>query len=982
MFITGIRFALVTVLGDFMMKLSRGLVLALMISTALAPAIAAAKPAAVAVPTVNTPSSNPLAVTWPQDSSDMAPDPAARFGRLPNGMTYVIYKNATPPGTIAMHLRINAGSLMENDNERGLAHFVEHMAFNGSRNIPKDELLPLMQRHGLKLGPDAGAFTLPNKTEYVFDLPSNDEESVDTALLIAREISGNLLFDEGAVERERSVVLGEERLRQSPLQDSQTRWLAAAFAGQKYATRGSPIGLAQIIRNAPRQTVVDFYHAFYRPELTTLIIVGDVDPDAVETRIKSRFSDWTGEGPARAVDFGAYRKKGVAAMAEQAASLPDTVTAAWFRPLTGKAMGVAETDQVMLDVMVSSILTRRIQYFAQKPEAGLVGGSVVVLPIAKTALVTQVSVIPKPGRGADALTYTMRAVKQVTTYGATQSEIDEAVKTFGGVFQGQVSGARTRTNEAIIENMVSNLDVNSVFTSPQQDLAWFNGFKQRLTPDVVKAHAQAMFSGDGPLLEHTAEDLGGFDAKALKSAYKAAMKVKVPAFGSADAKDWPYTDFGPIQTPVAEQARPDFGFTRYSFANNVTLNLMPTQFKDDEVKVSVAFRGGLQTLAPDSDAPVGMTAFYAALGGFLGGGTGKLDRSELSQTLAGQTVEVNYSLGENAATLDATTTRGDLTTQLQLMMAFATDAAYNPDMYNQIQGALPAVYTQLTASPQGILNVNLAAATHAGDKRFLFPDLAQAQAVPFEAVRDLLKATLANAPVEITLVGDFDPAEALKQVELTFGNLSMTPQNPRLAVGGDIVHFPTTDLDRTYYHNGRADQSLSLVAWPLPDELSDSQRSRGLQVLAEILNARVFAQIRQQLGQAYDANATREQSVTFKDYGMMQVSGSVAAGQDGAFRDAVAAIVNDLQAHPVTQDELDRARKPLLERWEDQQKDNGHWISVVPHLVEDPARGQAELHKRDELLAVTPDMVMALAKAWLVDAKALHIKILPRPAKP
>lgn len=921
----------------------------------------------------------PLRFDWPQAHSDIAPDPAARFGRLPNGMTYVIYKNATPPGAVSVHLRIAAGSLMETDNERGLAHFIEHMAFNGSTNIPKDQLLPLLQNHGVKLGPDAGAFTLPNKTEYILDLPKNDADSVDTALKVTREFAGNLLFAPDAVERERAVILGEERLRETPQVLAQTNWMQAAFPGQKFATRGNPIGLPDIIKTASPETLKALYHALYRPELATLIVVGDVDPDQIEAKIKAAFSNWQPIGPARSVDFGDYRTKGETTFTYTGQSLPDVISATWFQSYNPAPQTRRTSDEDSTDTLLIAVLNMRLQRLAQQPDTAFAAASVAMQPIYETAKVLQLNLVPKPGKDKLALEQALGAVHQFAAMGVSAQEVAPVLAQLDAFFKQQVAGAATRDNEAIVTNLVSNLDSNSVFTSPQQDLTDYEQLVKNLTPDTLNARLKVLFSGDGPLLSHTAQDLAGMDAAAMEASFKSVMSAKTDAYATTATKAWPYTDFGASKPPVGEKTDAEFGITRYSFANGLTLNIKPTQFKTHQVLVKVAFKGGLEALSPDTQAPVMLTGVYAGANGFFAGGLGKLDLDDLQKTLAGKTVSLSYGLGEDQAVLSGATTPADLATQMQLMMAFTMDAAYRPAFYNQLQGAMPAVYAQLTGSPGAVLQTHLGGLLHAHDNRYAFPYEAQAKATPFDQVKSLLQTSLQNRPIDITMVGDIDPKQAVDAIAATFATLPTLPKTAPVAPGGDHVAFPTSDLDQTLYHKGRADQSVSLITWPVPDILSDTQTSRGLQILAEILNQRAFDTVREKLGQAYDANASLSQSDVFKNYGVIQISGSVATGQDQAFVQAVNAIVDDLKAHPVSQDELDRARKPVLERWQTSQTDNTYWFTVTPLVAGSTAWAKAEASAQAQFMKVTPDMIMALAKTYLVNAKAMHVKVLPQP---
>jgi len=233
---------------------------------------------------------------WPQLSSDLPVDRDVRFGTLANGMRYAIRRNTSPKGALSVRLRMDVGSLMERDNEQGIAHMLEHMAFRGSKNVADGDVVRKLQSLGLTFGADTNAFTQATQTVFMFDMPKNDAASIDTSILLMREIAGNLNIDQSALDTERNVVLAEARLRDVPGQHLEKSNLSFLY-GDRAASALMPIGLQDIIAHANAKLVRDFYDAWYRPERATLVIVGDIDPDQIEAKIKASFSGWTARAP-------------------------------------------------------------------------------------------------------------------------------------------------------------------------------------------------------------------------------------------------------------------------------------------------------------------------------------------------------------------------------------------------------------------------------------------------------------------------------------------------------------------------------------------------------------------------------------------------------------------------------------------------------------------------------------------------------------
>ena len=262
----------------------------------------------------------------------MPADPDIRFGSLPNGMRFAIRRQPIPAGEAALRLRFDAGSMMETDAQQGLAHFLEHMAFNGSKAVPEGEMVKILERLGLAFGADTNAQTGFDQTVYKLDLPKTDTETVDTSLKLLREAASELTIAQAAVDRERGVVLSEERASDSPSYRVYKSRLEYLLAGQRMPNR-EPIGKVDILQKAPADLIADFYHHYYRPERATIVAVGDFDPAAMEAKIRARFGDWKDNGPAGPEpDLGKVmpRKADAKLIVEPGAPLGLQVT--WVRP--------------------------------------------------------------------------------------------------------------------------------------------------------------------------------------------------------------------------------------------------------------------------------------------------------------------------------------------------------------------------------------------------------------------------------------------------------------------------------------------------------------------------------------------------------------------------------------------------------------------------------------------------------------------------
>jgi len=911
-------------------------------------------------------------VDFAQNHSDLKPDPAVRFGRLPNGMTYAIMKNATPPGTASIRLRINAGSMMEHDDQQGLAHFIEHMAFNGSKNVPEGDMIKILERHGLAFGPDTNAQTNFDETVYQLDLPTVGGDDVDTGLMLMRETAGNLLLADSAIDGERGVILGEERSRASPSYRAYVKWAGDAFAGQVYPLR-MPIGKVDVINSAKHDRFADFYTNFYRPEETTLIVVGDIDPDAIEAKIKAKFGDWTAAaGAIRTTDFGAYTPKGVTADTYAEAGVRDNISMTWTQPLDPHYDTVAKSVADLKDSIRIAILNDRLERQAKLPETAFAAAGAGHDDIEHTATVTQLSITPKPGQDKAAFTQAYTTVRQFVEYGADQSELDRVLSDYESAYKAAVQGEKTRENRSIAEDIVQSVDGNDVFTSPTEDYALFQQVKASLTLADVNAGIKPLFGGDGPFLWHASDTMGDMDKQALLDTYTAVQSAKIDAPEVHVNKPWPYTAFGTPSKITSRVELKDIGVTQLTYANGVKATIKPTKFKEDEVSVTVRFAGGLATLSPAGDPPV----FESQVSSLFEGGLGKLTASEIKDSLTGKIYNIDFGLDEDAATLSGGTTHGDFATEMQVLMAFTTDAAYRPDAYERLKSFVPSYYAQLASTPEGVFQMKANGVLHGGDSRFVMPTQDQFMASTNDQVKMLIDHQLKADPVEITIVGDITEQEAEQEIDRTFAALGPRKAQP-VPADGTRIDFPKQDLSQVFEHHGRADQDLSYIAWPTADFFTDTQTARGLELLSDVLTLRLTDVVREKLGIAYSPYAASYTAFAFPGYGYIGTYGAVKPENDQGFYDAVSGIVADLKAHPVSDDELLRARKPELDKLANDWTTNSYWAGVLPGTASDPRRLQAIRTRRDQLMAVTAADLQKLAQQYLDMSRALRLQIKP-----
>jgi zinc protease len=906
---------------------------------------------------------------WPHEESDLKPDQQVRFGRLPNGMRYALMKNATPSGQASLRLRFDAGSFWESDAQQGLAHFLEHMAFNGSANVPEGEMTKILERHGLAFGADTNASTSWAETIYKLDLPNTRDETVDTSLMLLRETASNLLIQPEAVERERGVVLSEERSRDTPpfrvFKQRET-----FFLKDQLAPRRLPIGLETVLREATAAQIRDLYTRLYRPERAVLVAVGDFDVDTMEAKVKARFGDWSAAGRGGPEpDLGRLALRQSEAFVSVQRGAPFTIEFAWLNPARYVPDTRAEERRYLIESLGLAVLNRRLERIARTDQPPFIGAYAGKGDELRSAEVTTLSLRVEPERWKAALAAAEHEQRRLVQYGVRQDELDREIQEWRTRLQANAAAAATRRTPSLANGLINAIGGREVTVSPAQELELFDAEVRDLKVEPVNAAMKAAFAGQGPLLFVSTSDPLEGDAAAVMAAFEQARATSVDAPVAEAIKPWPYASFGPAGAVVEQKDVPDLDAVFVRYANGVKLTVKPTRFRDDQVLVSVRVGNGRQTLTPGAHN----TAWLAG-SVFSESALKQLTMEELERIMASRIVGASLAIGEDAYVLSGGTRPEDLDVQMQLLAAYLTEPGYRGEVFARWRSLGPTLHDQYAATPGGVLRRDLPALLRSGDRRWTFPSRQEIAGSSLEELKALLTEVGPQGAVEVTVVGDTTVERAIASVGATFGALKLSP-----APAAEIkpIVFPKDGSPVILTHTGRADQGLGYIAWPADDFFADVARSRAARMVGYVLQLRLTDQLRETQGAAYSPSADSTASYVFPRYGFIAASVEMPPEKlDGFFRD-VEAIAADLRDKPVSADELQRAKDPRVQALEKARESNEYWLDALAGAQEDPRRLDAVRSAVSGLERVTAAEVQAAARLYLVPAAAFRLKIIP-----
>jgi zinc protease len=909
---------------------------------------------------------------WPQAYVALPPDPAMRFGALPNGMRYVVMRNATPGGQASLRLRIGAGSLDETDAQQGLAHLLEHMAFNGSTHVPRGEMVRILERHGLAFGADTNASTSWDETVYKLDLPKADDDTVDSSLMLLREIAGELTLDQNAIDNERGVVLSEERLRDTPGYRVLKQSFGLVLQGQ-LASKRFPIGKAEVIQQATHDQLADFYRQYYRPERAVLVAVGDFDPDAMEARIKTRFGDWSDSGPAGAEPvLGVPLRRGAVTRVVVEPGAPLSVQLSWVSPPDLSADGKDRRRRETIQALGLAVLNRRLDRLVRADDPPFISAAAWRSDDFHSARTATLQVTARPGEWVKALAAADAEQRRLIKYGVSAAELATEIDAYRANLKSAAEGAATRTTPSVAEDIIGTLSQPQVETSPAEDLALFEETVKGLTPADVALAIKAAFDGSGPLVLLSCPDPVDGGDKTLAQAFAAAHAAPVGPPAAHAAPTWPYADFGPPGQVAERREVADLDAVFVRFQNGVRLTIKPTKFRDEQILVQARIGDG------QSGLPAGRpTAAWAASSAFPEAGLDQISAEDMDQVLRTHILGHDFSIGENAFVLSGTTQPDDLDTQLQVLAAYVAHPGWRPEAFERMHNAAPALLDQMAATPAGVLNRDLSRLLHSGDRRWGVPSRDEIAAQTPESLKAIIAPALANGPLEVVMVGDISVDKAIDAVAATFGALPPRPDSaPAAAQAGPFPAAAGAPVALT--HLGRADQAVGLIAWPTDDFLSDTQKARTLAILSAVMQLRLTDQLRKAEGVTYSPSASSQTSDTFVHFGYLSARVEIPPARlDGFFTD-VAAIAADLRDKPIGPDELNRAKGPAVESLEKRRETNEYWLNALAGAQVDPRRLTAIRTSEAQLQRVTAEDLRKAAQTYLVDDKAWKLVVKPK----
>lgn len=728
---------------------------------------------------VKAQSNNPLTRPLPVDS-------AVTIGRLPNGLTYYIRHNETPKGQADFYIAQKVGSILENEDQRGLAHFLEHMCFNGTTNFPDNKLREWLESIGVKFGADLNAYTSIDETVYnISNVPVVRESIVDSCLLILHDWANDLTLDSVEINKERGVIHQEWRRSMQGTMRIYEKILPQLFPTSKYGSR-LPIGIMEVVDNFPPQALRDYYETWYRPDQQAIVVVGDIEPALVEQKIKDMFSsiEMPADPKPRLYEEVPEHKGylfGIGSDPEHKQLIGELDIMYDVFPDSLKNTPAYFIDSYIKS-MISGMLNNRLGEISSKPDAPFAGASFGFgnYILAKTRDAVSIQAVAKDTDIIEPLKAAYREVLRAARGGFSQSEYDRVRQNYLSSFERAYDNRAKRQNESYVKEYVGNFkDAEPI---PGIELEW--DMTQEIAdmvtlPMINSVIAQAIVPDGRAVIIMSPEKEGYIlpSEQALIDALASVDAETIDAFVD-NVKTEPLIPVAPVAGKIVKTIdNTRFGATEWILSNGARVIVKPTKYKESEIIFKARALNGF------ADYPSEYAPTLLNLGGMLSQyGLGAYNSSDLGKYLAGKMVSLGVSVGAYTRSLSGSTTPKDLPTLMEMIYAAFTEITFDPDEFLAYKKAMASQLANQSSTPQYRFNKTLTETLY--DSPFVRPvTVDDLEAASLELGQTIVHDALSNAAdFTFFFVGNFDLDTIRPLVETYIASLPGNPATARTKV--------------------------------------------------------------------------------------------------------------------------------------------------------------------------------------------------------
>lgn len=891
-------------------------------------------------------------------------DNAVRIGKLPNGLTYYIRHNDYPEHRVNFYIAQRVGSIQEEENQRGLAHFLEHMAFNGSDNYPGDKLLEYMRSIGVEFGRDLNAYTSIAETVYNIDnVPSKNIAALDSCLLVLKDWSNGLTLATEEIDKERGVIENEWRLRSSPMQRMMERNLETIYPGSKYGRR-MPIGTMEVVKNFKPEVLRQYYHKWYRPDNQAIIVVGDIDVDRTEQKIKEMFSGIKLDPNAAPVVAEPVPDNNEAIIVvdkdkEQQFNIVQIMFKHDDVPDSMKTSLAYMVQQYALNLSLQ-MLNARLAEVGQNPEcpylqAYVSDGDYIY---AKSKDAFAVVCIPKPGQTEAAISAAVREVMRATMFGFTPTEFVRAKSEYMSQLEKVYTNRNKRENGVYCELYTRNFIDNEPIPSIEDEYSIMQQISPMIPVEAINEVMKELVSVTDTnlvVMSFNTEKEGTVypTPESIKKAIDTVHGEKLTAWVD-NVKQEPLIAKMPAKGKITgEKENKTLGYKELTLSNGARVLLKKTDFKDDEVVIDATSKGG-SSLLGDEDI-VNAKVFDMAIGA---SGLGNFSNTELEKALAGKQANANLQLFNLHEGLSGSSTPKDLETLFQLTYLYFTDVRKDEKSFAQLMTTLETMLKNQALSPDAAFSDSLMSTLYCHNPRYATLKLEDLKKVNYDRILQIAKERTADAgDFTFTIVGNFDEATIRPLIEQYIASL---PAKGKKENWKKMSTYAKGSIDNKFTRKMETPKANAYMYWYNLTTPYSLENAVAASAAGQVLEMIYLKKIREDAGAAYSAGAT----------GMASLGGDTPftalvgiCPMDPEKSDMAIKIMEEEAKKlctTVDADMLNKVKELMLKRADENAKTNSYWVSTINNL--DEYGVDTYTNYKNVVNALTPEKVAKMVK--------------------
>lgn len=896
-------------------------------------------------------------------SQKLPVDPDVKIGTLSNGLTYYIRKNTKPEKKMELRLVVNAGSVLEDEQQRGLAHFMEHMSFNGSRNFPKNELVNYLQKNGVKFGADLNAYTGFDETVYILPISSDDPKVVDKAFTVLEDWAFNNLFDTAEIQHERGVVLEESRLSKGADERMQRKYFPLLFNGSLYAER-LPIGQDSVLRTFKPETLEAFYKQWYRPNLMAVVVVGDIDPAVAEKQIQDHFGKATNPANAKQrpaiIPIQERTKPEALVLTDQEATNTVLQLFNYVQPAK-PILTWGDYRKTVLEGLVSSLINQRLQEQTQKEAPPFIYGGTNIGPFIRGyKAFTSVAVLGD-NTAQEVVSALVSETERARQFGFLKSELERAKAALLNATETAYGERNKSESGAIVWQYVNNFLQGTPIPGIEARYNFIRQAVPAITLDEINSLAKELPAPTNVFALLTApESMKGKlpSSDSLLGAVVAASHNAVKPYEEA-AVAGKLMDAAPTPGKITKRtSNQKLGTIDLTLSNGVTVTLKPTTLKNDQILMDAWRWGGAHTFElKDKNNAANAATIVREMG------VKDVSPTDLRKYLAGKTVSVTPYINPDEEGIEGSSSVKDFETFLQLTHLYFTAPRRDEGLFRSFVAKAKGSVKYLMQNPQAFFQDTLTKIVYKNNPwADAFPTEADFENLSLDRALAIYKQIFGNADgMHFTFVGNLDTATVVPLLQTYLGSLPATPATHKFK---DNNVRPVKGVVQAAIKRGKEAQSFITLLFSGETEYKPEE-ALALRALIEAMNIEVIENLREKMSGMYGGGFSGD--IARRPYVHYTVSASIPCGPENVEKltAAVLDIIKKAQQKGVPAADLAKVKETWKKQYAVGLQSNDNWLNNLSRAWIDRENPERILDYPKRVDALTVADLQKAAKKFL-----------------